>query len=398
MVAVTTTTRMDRLIPFEAMGGQLFHRAGLLCWLATLTAASQLSITVTNHLSEPVDVYWVPAVGSKSGNVFQDSIKPGETMQRNTYPGHTFLAQSQGKSLRKLKQFTVTDGLHTVHLNDDGSHQCAAFANDEKPPRPPCRDHPKAARQCNQRGPGGAGCGSAPGWNIHFCPKTCDKALNACELHDPNLRCNRTRLFNENNVTLKPGFEPNSGELAELFNTIEAKWAHLGARLILQDPPIAVFNNFMTEEEAVALRTASGDNAFKRSTASGTTDASGYTTQVTSKVRTSQNAWCMGSCQKNPTVQAVTNRIEEVTTVDQGNFESFQLLRYETGQYYNRHHDYSGPDPTKVMPAGPRILTFFLYLSDVPSGGETEFPDLEPPVKFIKAQSGSGCALAFSVG
>ena len=104
------------------MGGQLFNRAGLLCWLAALTAASQLSVSVINHLSEPVDVFWVPAQGSKSGNVFQDSIKPGETMQRNTYPGHTFLAQSQDKSPRKLKQFTVSDGLHTVHLNDDGNH------------------------------------------------------------------------------------------------------------------------------------------------------------------------------------------------------------------------------------------------------------------------------------
>lgn len=33
------------------------------------------------------------------------------------------------------------------------------------------------------------------------------------------------------------------------------------------------------------------------------------------------------------------------------------------------------------MPSGPRILTFFLYLSDVEEGGETDFPILNISVK-----------------
>lgn len=249
----------------------------------------------------------------------------------------------------------------------------------EKPPRPPCRDHPKAASKCARFV---GSCDAAPGWNIHFCAKTCNETLNACYLSDPAIRCNRTRLFVEHNITTAPAFEPFSGGLDNLFKGLEAKWSHLGARMILSDPPIVVFDSFMTEDEAIALRESSGDNSFKRSTSSGSTDATGYTTQTTSQVRTSTNAWCQGQCVNNPTVQAIMARIENVTTVKTGNYEAFQFLRYEEGQYYRRHHDYSGQQK-EHDPAGPRILTFFLYLSDVPSGGETEFPDLDPPVKVL---------------
>ena len=50
------------------------------------------------------------------------------------------------------------------------------------------------------------------------------------------------------------------------------------------------------------------------------------------------------------------------------------MLRYTPGQYYRTHHDF-GPSQVKLA-CGPRILTFFLYLSDVEEGGETAFPRL----------------------
>jgi prolyl 4-hydroxylase len=61
------------------------------------------------------------------------------------------------------------------------------------------------------------------------------------------------------------------------------------------------------------------------------------------------------------------------------------VLRYEVGQKYIVHHDYGMDDIKK--PCGPRILTFFLYLSDVEEGGETSFPTLGIDVKPKKGKA-----------
>ena len=55
------------------------------------------------------------------------------------------------------------------------------------------------------------------------------------------------------------------------------------------------------------------------------------------------------------------------------------------GQHYRAHHDYGAEDIKKAC--GPRILTFFLYLSDVEEGGETSFPDLNIAVKPKKGRA-----------
>ena len=67
-------------------------------------------------------------------------------------------------------------------------------------------------------------------------------------------------------------------------------------------------------------------------------------------------------------------KIEEVTNISKEHYESFQILRYELGQKYEVHHDSSEDD--NELSCGPRILTFFLYMSDVEEGGETNFPIL----------------------
>ena len=105
------------------------------------------------------------------------------------------------------------------------------------------------------------------------------------------------------------------------------------------------------------------------------------------------------------------DRIAEVTQIPTSNSESFQILRYEVGQRYATHHDSSMYDlwykknwqipsnpilficllyfirsQTKLA-SGPRILTFFLYLSDVEEGGETSFPSLGISVKPKKGRA-----------
>jgi len=85
-------------------------------------------------------------------------------------------------------------------------------------------------------------------------------------------------------------------------------------------------------------------------------------------------------------------RIQNVTGVPIDNYESFQVLRYMPGQQYRPHHDMSRSD--NMLASGPRIYTFFLYLSDVEEGGETEFPLIKRPSgATVKVKPRRGSAL-----
>ena len=64
-----------------------------------------------------------------------------------------------------------------------------------------------------------------------------------------------------------------------------------------------------------------------------------------------------------------------------------QVLQYEAGQYYNRHHDQNSP---RSSAWGPRMFTVFMYIGDGYEGGLTHFPRLNLSIKPDK-----GTALIF---
>ena len=114
---------------------------------------------------------------------------------------------------------------------------------------------------------------------------------------------------------------------------------------------------------------------YQRSTDVGKMKFDGTFSAKESKTRTSNNAWCTNECYEDSLVQAALHKIEELTGISDRNSEYLQLLKYEKGQFYRAHHDYIEADEERN--AGPRILTAFLYLNDVPAGGGTNFPDLD---------------------
>jgi len=139
-------------------------------------------------------------------------------------------------------------------------------------------------------------------------------------------------------------------------------------------PWVVQLDNFLNDEEINALMVNTG--MLKRSTDQGVVDQeTGVQEQVVSQGRTSENAWCMNECERHPVVTRIQHRIADVVGAPVGNFESFQLLRYQLGQEYKRHHDMSEADNNLLC--GPRVLTFFLYLSDVEEGGGTRFTDVD---------------------
>lgn len=73
--------------------------------------------------------------------------------------------------------------------------------------------------------------------------------------------------------------------------------------------------------------------------------------------------------------------------------ETFYLLRYDPGQEYKQHTDWFAPSPDGLGflgPAGNRLATVIVYLSDVQEGGETLFPNIG-----LKVSPRKGSALLF---
>lgn len=217
-------------------------------------------------------------------------------------------------------------------------------------------------------------CDINPGWMIINCPSSCQ----ACHLRDPKIRCNRENL----NMSTTPAYKP--GDMEAMFGSIMDRFgSQYDITVHSTSPWVVTFENFLTNAEADAL--IATQKKWERSTDSGKMNEFGEVGRVLSTGRTSSNSWCDRSCMANTKVSNLLSKIEDVIGIGRENYESFQVLRYEIGQKYNAHHDYGVEDVGKAC--GPRILTFFLYLSDVEEGGETAFPLLDIAVKPKKGRA-----------
>ena len=233
-----------------------------------------------------------------------------------------------------------------------------------------CHDRHKQCETFKNQGE----CEKNPGWMIVNCPVSC----NSCHLLDPKVRCNRNRL----NITDQPILKP--GDMNRIFEEIIDKYSdQYTIDVVSRDPWIITFDNFLSDAEVDSL-IAESEGRWERSTDTGERNAYGETGRVVSQSRTSSNAWCRHDCESNPNVASIITKIEDITQVPRGNYESFQVLRYEIGQKYNTHHDASVIQNN--LACGLRILTFFLYLSDVEQGGETGFPNLKVAVKPMRGK------------
>ncbi len=161
------------------------------------------------------------------------------------------------------------------------------------------------------------------------CPASC----RACHLLDPKARCDRNFL----NISSDPIYQP--GDMHRMFQTIPRVFGHLyDIEVVSEDPWVVILNNFVTDEEIDAILESVADN-WERSTDTGAMNEFGETGRILSKSRTSSNAWCRSRCENDPLVKNVMRKIEAVTRVPSTHYESFQILRYDVGQYYRSHHD-----------------------------------------------------------
>lgn len=138
-----------------------------------------------------------------------------------------------------------------------------------------------------------------------------------------------------------------------------------------EDPWVITLDNFLSDEECDRMIDLGYMEKYERSKDVGARLSDGTYDAKVSTTRTSENAWCSdkGGCRNDEIARRIFERIARLTRIPHVNYEDFQILKYETGQFYRNHHDYI--DHQRERQPGPRILTFFLYLSDVEEGGET---------------------------
>ena len=192
------------------------------------------------------------------------------------------------------------------------------------------------------------------------CKKTCGLCAPSVAGRNPpvarDARCRR-----DNVSAVVP-----AGALDALFERIVAEYPEYEPTYLSTSPRVLLLKNFLTPEEAGAFQRVC-KSSFERSLAG----------DQLNPVRTSFQCWCnFPRCFTDPDVHRVTSRINNVTGTPYDHGEDLQVVRYEPGQFYRRHHDQN----TAVWaPQGPRVLTFFMYLNDPEAGGETAFPNVPDP-------------------
>jgi len=204
--------------------------------------------------------------------------------------------------------------------------------------------------------------------NPSFMKLKCAASCGTCDMLDYKKRCPAP--------TAEPSVPP--GAMAAMFERAVSNFPEMEPEMINLDPPVLVFDKFVTDDEVEALL-AHADGRFVRSTASGGRQGDEFV-PLTSEIRTSWTTWCdYKECLEDPIIKRLTEKMSDVALVPPNNSEFIQLLRYKECpgpghpdcQFYRRHHD-TIPE-LETMPCGPRVYTFFLYLSDVEEGGGTKF-------------------------
>jgi prolyl 4-hydroxylase len=141
--------------------------------------------------------------------------------------------------------------------------------------------------------------------------------------------------------------------------TIITKPGVLNSKTKKDSPWIVSLDEFLNEEECRTLMRLGEDRGFEVSSA-GAKD--------TSVIRTGTNTWCKEECADHPLTKQILRKIENVTAMSATNYEQIQLVRYNEGQFYGKHHDFIYEHVN--LSSGPRILTMFIYLTDVEQGGK----------------------------
>lgn len=125
----------------------------------------------------------------------------------------------------------------------------------------------------------------------------------------------------------KPAWKP--GDLNAMFEHLisEPIASKYPVTIHSRDPWVVSLDDVISEEEANQFIKLGGIQGYERSEDVGALQADGSYGSVVSVGRTSTNAWCLDQCYKDPLARQATNRLSELTMIDEKHSEYLQLLR-----------------------------------------------------------------------
>ena len=140
-------------------------------------------------------------------------------------------------------------------------------------------------------------------------------------------------------------------------------------RLLHSDPHVFVVPHFFTKEEcAILLRLGRENGELHRDA---TFEGEGAYRTSSSRVVYSREV-----------PPSLPGKIEALLQGPRTRLEHMKVLRYRPGEYYKPHNDgEAGPLSHGGFENSARLATLFVYLNDVPGGGETRFTKIGVDVK-----------------
>jgi prolyl 4-hydroxylase len=142
--------------------------------------------------------------------------------------------------------------------------------------------------------------------------------------------------------------------------------------LVGQQPPLVVFDDFLSDEECRALIELAAPRMSRSLTVDVQTGG-----EETHQSRTSQGMFFERG--ESELVSRIEARIAHLLGWPVQNGEGLQVLRYVPGAEYLPHFDYFDPaapgTPAILQRGGQRVATMVMYLHEPEAGGATVFPD-----------------------
>ena len=142
--------------------------------------------------------------------------------------------------------------------------------------------------------------------------------------------------------------------------------------LVGQQPPLVVFDDFLSDEECRALIELAAPRMSRSLTVDVQTGG-----EETHQSRTSQGMFFERG--ESALISRIEARIAHLLGWPVQNGEGLQVLRYEAGAEYLPHFDYfdpAAPGTSAILQrGGQRVATLIMYLHAPEAGGATVFPD-----------------------